>query len=54
MAVVSIAWLLRPPPEGENMFEDPDTGAVFQAAEGKTPERDRKVCSMILCYVLAC
>eukprot|EP00892_Ulva_mutabilis_P011490 jgi/Ulvmu1/8713/UM047_0053.1 len=41
-AVVSVAWLLRPAPEGEGVFEDPDTGAVFQTPPGKVPERDRR------------
>ena len=43
VAIASVAWLLRPPPKGEDIFEDPDTGAVFQATPGKAPARDRKV-----------
>lgn len=46
VAIASIAWLLRPPPEGDDIFADPDTGAVFQAGDGKAPERDRRVRSV--------
>jgi hypothetical protein len=45
VAIFTIAWLLRPPPNDSNgsFFTDPDTGTVFQTVEGVTPERDRLV-----------
>ncbi|KAI7845690.1 hypothetical protein COHA_000804 [Chlorella ohadii] len=44
--VASVAFLLRPPPQGSidegRLFEDPKTGILFEAPPGAAPERDRK------------
>ncbi|GMH33601.1 hypothetical protein BSKO_01435 [Bryopsis sp. KO-2023] len=46
VAVVSVAYLLRPLPEDaanrEEIFSDPETGIVFEGPEGTSPERDQK------------
>jgi hypothetical protein len=43
---VAAAFLLRPPPQESfdegRLFEDGQTGAVFEAPEGAVPERDRR------------
>lgn len=41
--VVSVALIVTgKPEEKEGSFRDPETGAVFEAAEGASPERDTK------------
>ena len=51
VAAAWIAYLVRPIPkklmEQEEMFEDPSTGIIFQAAEGQKPERDAKALSSL-------
>lgn len=43
-AAAIAAWVLRPPPrklvESGRVFEDPDTGTMFEAPEGVAPEVD--------------
>lgn len=50
VAVASIAYLLRPLPkelkDSGAVFEDPATGAVFEAPDGTVPERDKSVGDM--------
>ncbi len=44
-AVGMMAYLFRPPPKGENFFQDPDTQVVFRrpSVDGLTEGRDNKV-----------
>eukprot|EP01025_Chloroclados_australasicus_P044868 TRINITY_DN4889_c0_g1_i11.p1 TRINITY_DN4889_c0_g1~~TRINITY_DN4889_c0_g1_i11.p1 ORF type:complete len:331 (+),score=48.29 TRINITY_DN4889_c0_g1_i11:41-994(+) len=46
VAVIVIAYALRPldkeVEEREELFQDPETGVIFEAKEGALPERDRR------------
>ena len=39
-----------PRPVAQSIFEDPQTGAVFQSTDGSTPERDQKVSAALALY----
>jgi hypothetical protein len=43
-AATSLTFLRQPDPIGDNdnIFEDPDTGAIFSSADGIQPERDQR------------
>jgi hypothetical protein len=42
LLALGVAWLLRRPPDDADVFEDPATGIMFDAAGGEAPELDTK------------